>query len=143
MQKLPAILLFPLIIAASAASAADLNPGLWEITMVTRAPQQAGWTPEPFSLSQCVTAQDARDPSRLIGAYANPGATGCSYTEKSYTGSTFRFAMQCGGTFSIDSRGSVTFSPDSFNGTIAVKANLAGQPTEVQNQISGKRLGGC
>ena len=143
MKKHASAWLCALLALPYAAGAADLNPGLWEITMVTRAPQQAGWTPEPFSLQQCVTAQDAKDPSRVIGAYANPGATGCEYTERNYTGNTFRFAMHCAGSLAIDSRGSVTFKPDSFAGTIAVRASVGGQPTEFQNQISGKRLGGC
>lgn len=132
-----------LLAVSAAVQAADLMPGLWEITMVTRVAGAEGYAPAPVSLSQCVTERDAQDPSRLIGGFSNPGATDCTYTEKSYSGSTFRFAMQCGGSLGLVSKGSVTFGPQQFNGNIDVSADLGGQSTAFRNQISGRRLGGC
>ena len=96
--------------AATTAFADDLSPGLWEITMESSAGAAPEWAPAPFNLKQCLTANDARDPSKLIGSISAPGATGCSYTERIYSDSTFRFALDCSGTFGIKSRGSVTFS---------------------------------
>ena len=123
--------------------AADLSPGLWEITLETRVASQPGFTPAPFRLQQCLTAADARDPSALLGGLANPGASGCSYSDKSYSGNTFRFSMQCAGSFGIRSHGEVTFSADAMNGTISATADVGGEKTELTNRISGRRLGGC
>ena len=123
--------------------AADLSPGLWEITLETRVAAQPGFTPEPFRLKQCLTAADAKDPSALLGGLANPGASGCSYSDKSYSGNTFRFTMQCAGSLGIRSHGEVTFSADSMNGTVSASANVGGEKTELSNRISGRRLGGC
>ena len=67
--------------------------------METRVPADPGFAPPPFKRTQCLTAQDAADPSRLIAGLANPGASGCTYTDKRYSGSTFVFSMQCTGTF--------------------------------------------
>ncbi len=124
-------------------AAADLSPGLWEITLETRVAAQPGFAPAPIRLRQCLTAADARDPSALLGGVANPGARGCSYSDKSYSGNTFRFSMQCDGSFGIKSRGEVTFSAETMNGTISATADVGGKKTELNNKISAHRLGGC
>ena len=129
--------------AATTAFAEDLSPGLWEITMESRVGAAPAWAPEPFNLSQCLTGNDARDPSKLIGSISTPGATGCSYTERNYSDSTFRFALDCSGSFGIKSRGSVTFGATQFSGEITATGNVAGQNTEFQNKVSGTRVGDC
>ena len=121
----------------------DLAPGLWEIAMESKVAGVPEFAPGPFKLTQCVTADDARDPSKLLGGLSNPGASGCTYTDKSYSGSTFRFSMQCGGAFAIHSRGEVAFSADRMEGTISATAVVNGQKTETSNRISARRLGGC
>ena len=139
--------LLPLLVGVTAAAipafAEDLSPGLWEIKMESRVPSNSGWAPSPFTLTQCLTAGDAQDPTKLIGSIATPGATGCSYTEKSYSGSTFRFAVDCAGAYGLRSKGSVTFGANSFNGDITATASVGGQATEFKNRVSGRRIGGC
>ena len=130
-------------LAATPAFAEDLSPGLWEITVGSRVGAAPGWAPAPFNLMQCLTANDARDPSKLIGSISTPGATGCSYTERNYSGSTFQFALDCSGSYGIKSRGSVTFSASNFSGEITATGKVAGQATEFQNRVSGTRLGDC
>lgn len=131
------------VMAATTAFADDLSPGLWEITLESRVGAAPAWAPAPFTLSQCLTANDARDPSKLIGSISTPGAAGCNYTERNYSGSTFRFALECPGAFRIKSRGSVTFGATRFGGEITATGNVAGQTTEFQNRVSGTRTGDC
>lgn len=123
--------------------AADISPGLWAISMETRTNAAPGWSPAPFTVSQCFSTADARDPSKLLGGLSNPGASDCHYTEKNYNGNTFRFAMQCAGTYALQTRGEVSFDAQSMNGSITAKGNVAGTPTEFQNKISGRRVGNC
>jgi len=130
-------------LATTTSLADDLSPGLWEITMESRVGAAPAWAPAPFNLTQCLTANDARDPSKLIGSISTPGATGCSYRERNYSGSTFRFALDCSGAFGIKSRGSVTFGATQFSGEITATGNVAGQTTEFQNKVSGTRIGDC
>ena len=111
--------------------------------MESRVPSDPGWVPSAFNLTQCLTAADAREPAKLISSLATPGATGCNYTEKSYSGGVFRFALDCSGSYGLKSRGSVTFGADSFNGTITATGSVGGQATEFQNRIAGKRVGSC
>lgn len=137
------ITLLALTLTATTACAEDLSPGQWQITLESKVAGDAGWAPPPFNLNQCLTANDARDPSALISSISTPGATGCNYTEKSYSGNTLRFALDCAGTLSLKTRGSVTFSANSFDGNVTANTSLGGKPIVMQNRLSGKRLGGC
>ena len=123
--------------------AADMSPGLWEITLESRVAAQPGFAPGPFRLTQCLTAADTGDPRALLGGIANPGVSGCTYTNKAYSGNTFRFSMQCGGSFAIQSQGEVSFTADTMNGTITAVANVGAEKTEFGNKVSARRLGGC
>jgi len=135
--------LLALILMSSAAFADDISPGSWQITMETRVPAEPGFAPPALQLTQCLTADDARDPSRVLGGVSNPGASGCNYTDKSYSGNTFTFAMQCGGGYAIKASGRIAFTANSMDGTIQSTANVAGKPVETQNKISARRLGSC
>ncbi len=134
---------FQLALCSAPSLAADMSPGMWEITLEARVAAQPGFAPEPFRLTQCLTAADTRDPSKVLGGLANPGASGCTYTDKVYAGNTFRFSMQCAGNFAIQSQGEVSFTADAMNGTITAVANVGGQKTEFSNKVSARRLGGC
>lgn len=125
------------------AAATELAPGMWEIALEMRVPAQPGFAPEPLRLRQCLTLADAKDPSALLGGLANPGASGCSYRDKTYSGNTFRFTMECAGSFAIRSEGMVTFSSDSMNGTVNAVADVGGTRTETSSRIFARRLGGC
>lgn len=138
-----AIAVFAGLGAVPLAHSADISQGLWQITMESRVAESPGFTPAPYQLTKCFTAQDARDPSRILGEVANPGATGCTYTERNYAGNTFSFAMQCAGSFGIVSTGKVSFTSDTMEGNIAAKASVAGKDVEMQNRISARRVGGC
>jgi hypothetical protein len=127
----------------STAALADVSPGSWEITLETRVPAEPAFAPPPFSLTQCLTDADARDPSRVLGTASNPGATACNYTEQSYSGNTFTFSMQCSGGYAIKASGSVSFSADSMQGTIDSTANIGGKEVQQVNKISARRLGNC
>ena len=123
--------------------AADMAPGMWEITVETRTAAKSDYAPEPVRIRQCLTAADAKDPGKLLNGVANPGASGCTYTNKAYSGNSFRFSMQCAGSFAIQSQGEVSFTADTMNGTITAIASLGGEKTEFSNTVSARRLGGC
>ena len=130
-------------LAAVPASAEELLPGLWEITLETRVPGAEGLSPGTNQITQCLTPGDARDPSRLMASLSTQGASGCSFTSKSYSGSSFRFTLECAGAFELKSRGEVSFSASSMSGTINASASLGGKITEFQNKLTARRLGNC
>jgi hypothetical protein len=137
------IALFAIGFASTVALAADVSPGSWEITLETRVPAEPAFAPPPFSLTQCLTEADARDPSRVLGTASNPGATACNYTDQSYSGNTFTFSMQCSGLYGIKASGRVSFSADSIQGAIDSTANIGGKEVQQVNKISARRLGDC
>ena len=143
MKKTEILMLLIAGATTSLAIADDLTPGLWEITMESRAPNETGWKPTPFNLTQCLTASDAKDPSRLVSSISTSGASGCNFTERSYSGGNFRFALDCAGSFGLKTRGTMTFGASSFSGTLIASGNVGGQATEFQNRVSGRRVGGC
>ena len=134
---LAALLGFPLAVAAQMPT-----PGLWQIGAQT----QAVGLPlnlAPMAIEHCLTADDARDPSRLLGRLSSPGATGCAYTNSAYTGSNFHFAMECAGIFAIKATGDVTFTATSLTGDIASTATINGQAVEMRSTLNARRLGDC
>jgi len=130
-------------IAAAGSLAADVSPGLWEITMETRAPAVPDFAPAPFHIQQCLSAAEAREPGRLLGQIANPGASGCEYADRNYSGNSFSFTLKCAGSYAITSRGQVTFTPDTMDGSIAATAEVEGKRVEMQNKVSARRIGSC
>jgi len=128
---------------APASFAADIQSGLWELVVESRVAAAPDFSPEPVTIKQCLTEQDAQDPSRVLGGLTNPGATDCTYTEKSFSGNVFHFKMQCAGSFGIHASGEVAYSATSINGCITSMANMAGQATTLQSRITARRLGAC
>ncbi len=123
--------------------AQDLSPGMWEISVEARVPASPGFAPAPFKLNQCLTPQDARDPGKLIGSIANPGATGCTYGNSTLTGNSLRFTMKCAGTLDLRAAGEVSFTPSTLNGTIVSTSTIGGQKVEMQSIVSARRAGNC
>jgi hypothetical protein len=97
----------------------------------------------PVTLNQCLTAADAKDPSKLLGSIASPGASGCSYTNRNYSGNTFSFAMTCSGTLAIKAAGQVSFTATTMSGTINTNANINGQVVDMKNAVTATRVGDC
>ena len=140
MPGLRQILALILAIPAICSAQTSIAPGLWQITVQTGS---AAVAMPPIQVNQCLTAADAADPSKLLGSVANPGASGCSYSNRSYAGNMFSFAMTCEGTLAIKASGSVSFTATNLSGTINTSANINGQPVDMKNAISAQRVGDC
>jgi hypothetical protein len=125
----------------SVTRAEDIAPGLWELSLDARVDSDLGFQPGPVTLNQCISKDDARDPSKLLGPIAAAGATGCSYSEKSYVGQEFRFTMQCSGTLELTTTGDVTFSATTLRGMITTSSSIDGGKVEFTSALVGRRLG--
>ena len=133
-----------LALAAPSAFAQDVSPGLWEITMETRVPADAGFQPPEYKMQQCITPQDAKDPGQLFSVMGNPGASNCRYQDRNYHGNnSFTFAMTCQGTYQLRSSGKVDFTKDTMDGTVNAIANIGDRDVETQNKLTARRVGGC
>lgn len=96
-----------LTIPAICSAQTTISPGLWQIGVQLNTEAVAM---PPVTANQCLTYADAKDPSKLLGGIANPGASSCAYTSRNYSGSTFSFSMTCGGTLGITATGNVSFT---------------------------------
>ena len=142
MQK--ALVAAALALGAPFAYAQDVSPGLWEITMETRVPADAGFQPPAAKITQCITRDTAKDPGMLFSQIGNPGASNCRYQDRNYhPGGVFTFAMTCAGVYQLRSAGKVTFTKDTMDGIVSAIAKIGEQDVETQNKVSGRRLGGC
>jgi hypothetical protein len=131
------------LLATTGVAAQDILPGMWELTLETRVDGAPGFAPEPYKLNQCFSAADARDPSRILGPLASPGASGCGYSEQRYVGATFRFTMECSGTLGLKTQGELSYSAERMSGSMTTSGNVLGQQTRFRSLISARRLGGC
>jgi len=75
--------------AAGGAPAADIQEGNWEMTVTTSVEGMPG-SMAPITQTRCLTREDARDPSRLVGAGA-----GCEFSNKRDSGSEVSFDVAC------------------------------------------------
>ncbi|HEY4370516.1 MAG TPA: DUF3617 family protein [Burkholderiales bacterium] len=132
-----------LFLACAGAQAQDITPGLWRINVDSVIATTPGYSPPPVSQTQCLSAADARDPQRLFGDMAAPGAADCSYGKAKVSGSNLRFTMQCSGALNLHASGDVDLGAETMSGSISSSANLGGQQVDMQSKVSGKRIGAC
>jgi hypothetical protein len=140
MSRLQYPLAVLLAVPAVCPAQSTISPGLWQISVQLNAEAVAM---QPVTVNQCLTAADARDPSKVLGGIASPGASGCAYSQRSYSGNTFSFAMECAGSLGIRATGSVSFTASTMSGTINTIANINGEPVEMKNVVMAKRVGDC
>jgi len=124
-----------LILLMSAAMArADLTPGSWEVTALTTIEGMG----QPTSLTQtrCLTAEDARDPSRLFGG---TGGALCDFTDRNDSGGVFTFEVACSTNPPFVGQGVVRYSASTLDGEVELRT----EGFKTQSRISGRRLGPC
>ena len=119
------------------AARADVQEGNWELTLTASVEGMPG-NMAPMTQTKCITREDARDPSRLIGAGA-----GCQFSNKRDTGSEITFDIVCTGQVPMSGSGTVRYSAQSFDGTMQITADMGSQKVMTRSQVVGRRLGGC
>ena len=125
------------LIAFAGGALADIEPGQWEMTVTTSVEGMPGGM-APVTQARCLTREDARDPTRLIGAGA-----GCEFSNRRDTGSEITFNVACTGQVPMSGSGAVRYSGQSVDGTLELTANLGNQRLLTRSRLAGKRLGDC
>ena len=123
-----------LLLAATAR--ADIGSGNWEMDVST---SMGGAPAGNIKQTQCLTAEDARDPSKLFGT---PGA-GCEFSNRMDNGSTYQFDIACRGATPMTGRGEMRYGRDALEGELVLNLKLEGKDTELRSSIKAKRLGAC
>jgi hypothetical protein len=118
-----------------------VRPGRWETTMQMSMAGSPIEMPEMKS-SRCVTAEDAKDPTRALPS--GPEGRGnqksdCKVSDYKVSGNTATWKMVCTSPQAMTSTGEMTFSDDAYTGTM--KADMA--QGAMTMKIAGKRVGDC
>ena len=124
--------LFPL------AARADVEPGNWELSVTSQMPGMAQPI-GPIVQTQCMTPEDARDPSRVL----KPGAGSCEFSNRRDSGSVLTFDVSCSGQFPMRGSGSVRYSAQNFDAELELATDAAGQKITTHSRVAGRRLGAC
>jgi len=140
MRSLPKCLWFLLFAAAALPAQAEMQGGLWNLTVTMKVDGSAKPF-GPYSQSQCFTQADLQDPGKL---FAEGDNAVCEYVNKRYYANQITFNIRCGGGIPLGGTGEVEFGRDAFEGHMDLGANAEGGPTvETHSQVSGKRAGPC
>ena len=130
-----------------AAAQADIRPGLWDMSVEFSVPADPAFKQPAISRQQCLTAAEARDPSRLLTEMSVPGATGCAFSGKGGSPGHFEFDVKCEGILAIGGHGSVDYTPTTLQGTLNLDFGLgdteAAKRTGSVSRIAARRIGDC
>ena len=125
------------LVAFAGGALADIEPGQWEMTVATSVEGMPGGM-APVTQARCLTREDARDPTRLIGTGA-----GCEFSNRRDTGSEITFNVACTGQVPMSGSGAVRYTEQTVDGTLELTANLGNQRLLTRSRLAGKRLGDC
>ncbi|HEY8249122.1 MAG TPA: DUF3617 family protein [Burkholderiales bacterium] len=126
-----------LAIAVSGSALADIEPGNWEMTVSTQVEGIPAGALAPIVQTRCLTREDARDPSRLVGG------AGCEFSDRRDTGSEMSFNVSCGGQLPMRGSGLVRYTSQSVDGSLELSAETGGQKIMTRSRVVGRRLGAC
>ena len=141
------LLVLGLAASPFAVAQTDIRPGLWDMSVEFSVPADPAFKQPAISRPQCLTAADARDPSRLLAEMSVPGATGCAISGKTASSGHLEFEVKCEGIFAIGGHGSVDYTPDALQGTVNLDVSLgdprAARRTGSASRIAARRVGDC
>lgn len=134
--------LFALFAISADATAEDIRPGLWKISLESRVAAAPDWRPQPFELTQCLTAADAEHPERLLTGAGGPGVSGCDFPGSQHSAGHLSFDVRCAGALGLSGHGEMSFTATSIDGTLDV--SFGGEErTDMGNQLHAVYVGEC
>ncbi len=126
-------------LAGQAQAETDMQPGLWEVTMQLEIPGMPIAMP-PIQQTLCLTQQDVESGTKAIPE-DNPGSPAhCKPENFSRSGNTATWSLKCD---NMAGTGTMTFSSDSYSGSSDISLTMDGQPQQMKQTFSGRRLGDC
>ncbi|MFN7916198.1 MAG: DUF3617 family protein [Vicinamibacterales bacterium] len=124
--------------------------GNWQITVQMEMPgMPAGMTMPPQTMTQCITPQDAADPSKAVPQQpqGRGGAQNdCKMSDYKVEGNKVSWKMACTQPRPVTGTSEFIYEKDSYTGTMTMDmgAGRAGAPGGAMTmKYTGKRLGDC
>ena len=117
--------------------------GNWQITMEISIPGMPHGMP-PMTMNQCITKEQAADPSKLVPQGAGRGMPpDCKVSDMKTEGDKTSWSMKCEGQIAMSGTAEFTFNGDTYTGITKIDTDRGGQPMTMTMKYSGKRLGDC
>jgi hypothetical protein len=129
-------------LAATAASAGGIDPGLWKV--ITRT-ATGGVIGPPHETSKCLTAEDTGNLPATFSPISRTENSVCAPIERSFIGDKLTWRLACKGQLDMELTGDFTFdSPHHYSATVQTKAQMAGmQMVDSQQTIEGQWVSEC
>ena len=125
-----------LLLAAGSAHAA-VEPGNWEFSL--ESPLQNNGNTEVRQ--RCITAEEARDPQRVLAEVRNKN--NCQLSNVQDSGAEYRFDVACEARVPVTGSGAVRYTPTTLDGQIDLVGETRGLRLKTRSFVSGRRLGPC
>lgn len=115
-----------------------MREGRWEISMQMQMPDMPVAMP-PVKMTQCVTADDLKDPRQVVPRGSPEDASKCEVSNYKVVGNKVTWKVVCKGPESITGDGEMTSSGDAYEGRM--KMSVGDEVFTMK--INGKRVGDC
>jgi hypothetical protein len=133
-----------LICATPAFAAIELDPGQWQDTETG---EEDGKPVKPEVTTDCMSAEEAKDPVKQLAGMKEAGAAGqCEKLDVKENGNTVSIVMLCGNAkeFLFNITASYTFhNRRNYTGTMKSAVTMAGKTTTSNKTVVSKWLGAC
>ncbi|HUO44688.1 MAG TPA: DUF3617 family protein [Burkholderiales bacterium] len=140
-KKLSAILATALIACPVAASAAGMQPGLWEIT-TSMEMSGVGMQLPATTIKHCYKPSDVADAKNIVPG--DPQDKQCRVSDVSESGNTVSWKMSCSGRQKMNGNGTITYGSNSYSGVTQMSVvDGSGMAMNMTQKYNGKRLGDC
>jgi hypothetical protein len=122
---------------APAALAQSMQPGEWEFSSTL----SGAMLPKPQSakVTQCVSAEDAKDPTRFT---SGEHTQGCTMTPGARTPDSYQWALDCPEQ-GVRGEGKLRYTPRSIEAEIRTTVTKGAEKIELLSRVSGRLLGPC
>jgi hypothetical protein len=115
----------------------NMQDGLWEISVKMEMPgMPAGVGAQ--TIRKCYTPSDVQDASRTV-----PKDDHCQVTDFKAQGDTVSWSVRCKPPQEMTGTGTMTYKGTSYAGRMSFSMKESGQTMNMQQTISGKRIGPC
>jgi len=117
--------------------------GNWQVTMEINIPGMPQGMP-PMTMTQCITKEQAADPSKLLPQGAGRGLPpDCKVSDMKTEGNKTSWSMKCDGQTAMNGTGEYTFNADTYVGQMKIETDRGGQAMTITTKYTGKRIGDC
>ena len=129
---------FVVVVASLASSSGVRAQGvdqLWEVTMKMEVPGMP--MAMPAQVRRVCVARNHKDEDLI------PKRDGCRLLDSRKAGNTISYTMACTGAEPMNIAGEMTYAADSYEGRMRMTTSQGGQPMEMAQTFTGKRVGAC